>query len=82
MFKTLRRLKLWIYRRDYQRMARLAAAGDYEAAALMAACLGEGELSRRYTTLGRARRVVSRSKPLKSQAVRLALQDQTQNRRN
>lgn len=83
MLKTLhRRLKRRIYRRDYQRMERLAATCNYEAAALLAVCLGEGELARRYMMLERARRVVPRPAPLKSQVVRLALQGQLQNRRN
>lgn len=84
MLKTLhRRLKRRIYRRDYQRMERLAATCNYEAAALLAVCLGEGELARRYMMLDRARRVVSRSTPLTtSQAVRLDLQRQMQERKN
>lgn len=83
MFKTLhRRLKRWIYRRDYLRMERLAAEGDYFAAALLAACLGENDLARRYMTLGRTKLIVARSVPLQSRAVRLALQRQMQERKN
>lgn len=65
MLKTLhRRLKRWIYRRDYQRMERLAATCNYGAAALLAVCLGEVELMRRYEALERMTLAVRYTAPM------------------
>lgn len=51
MLKTLhRKIKMALYRRDYERMIAAAARGKYEVAALIAWALGEQALVEQYKT--------------------------------
>lgn len=51
MLKTLhRKIKMALYRRDYERMIAAAARGDYSTAATLALMLGEQALVEQYKT--------------------------------
>lgn len=58
-----RKLKRWLFRTDYERMARAARAGKYTLAADIAHLLGEVELMRRYEALERMKMRLAQTVP-------------------
>lgn len=79
-----RRLKHWLFRADYGRMRRAAAAGNYPLAADLAWLLGEHDLMRRYEALHRTRIILARTTvPSRDNPfARCALEHRLKERRN
>lgn len=84
MWQTLsRRLKHWLFRADYDRMRRAAAAGNYPLAADLAWLLGEQALMRRYEALHRTKMTLVRTVPARDNPfARCALEHRLKERRN
>ncbi|MFA7386056.1 MAG: hypothetical protein WCZ87_00190 [Thiohalobacteraceae bacterium] len=76
-------IKRYLYRHDYERMARLAAEGNYHGAAILADLLGEVELKQRYMTLHRTYIIIAQStRVARTRAARFYLEESIRLRRS